>query len=197
MGVRSSALSAGRSLPPGRFLVLISVRGWVDPRSIVRLEGLAQLSNPVTSEIESVTFRLVAKCLNQLHYRVPPSLTTTGGVTMLPVILSTPRQQGGPEAGEYVIDYNTSRLRRRYVLPCGGGVEYLHRNPASRRRRRKGKSRIWDSKLWSRVPRESDPKVIALARTRCTCKRQTRPLVRESVPHQQTRNCLTAIKIWS
>jgi hypothetical protein len=26
-------------------------------------------------------------------------------------------------------------------LPCGGGVEYLHLNPASRRRRRKGKSR--------------------------------------------------------
>jgi hypothetical protein len=27
-------------------------------------------------------------------------------------------------------------------LPCGGGFEYLHRDPASRRRRRKGKSQI-------------------------------------------------------
>jgi hypothetical protein len=26
--------------------------------------------------------------------------------------------------------------------PCGGGVEYLHRDPVSRRRRRKGKSQI-------------------------------------------------------
>jgi hypothetical protein len=34
------------------------------------------------------------------------------------------------------------------VLPCGGGVEYFHRDPASRRRRRKGKSRVWDSKIW-------------------------------------------------
>jgi hypothetical protein len=38
MAVRLSALRAGRSLPPGRFLVLISVR--VDPRAIVTLEQL-------------------------------------------------------------------------------------------------------------------------------------------------------------
>jgi hypothetical protein len=43
--------------PPGRFLVLISVRGWVDSRDIVRLEGLGQLENSMTSlEIEPATF---------------------------------------------------------------------------------------------------------------------------------------------
>jgi hypothetical protein len=45
MAVRLSAPRAGRPLPPGRFLVLISVRDWVDHRGILRLE----LKNPVTS----------------------------------------------------------------------------------------------------------------------------------------------------
>jgi hypothetical protein len=39
--------------------------------------------------------------------------------------------------------------------------------------------------------------MTALARTRSNCKRQTRPLVREGASHQQTRNCVVVIKIWS
>jgi hypothetical protein len=43
MAVRLSALRAGHPLPPRRFLVHISVRDSVDPRAILRLEGLGQL----------------------------------------------------------------------------------------------------------------------------------------------------------
>jgi hypothetical protein len=48
MAVRLSALRAVCPLPPGRFLVLISATGCVDPRVIVRLEGLGQLKKSNT-----------------------------------------------------------------------------------------------------------------------------------------------------
>jgi hypothetical protein len=43
MAVRLSALRTSRPLPPGRFLVLISGRGRVNPMAIVQLKGLGQL----------------------------------------------------------------------------------------------------------------------------------------------------------
>jgi hypothetical protein len=67
--------SLTRRLPftaPERLLVLISVRGWVDPRAIVRLDGLGQLKNPVASlEIEPAVFRFVTQCLYWLRYLMP------------------------------------------------------------------------------------------------------------------------------
>jgi hypothetical protein len=56
----------------GRSLALFSVRIWVDPRTIVWLEGLGQQKIPMApSGVEPTTFQLVAQCLNQLCYCVP------------------------------------------------------------------------------------------------------------------------------
>jgi hypothetical protein len=76
-------------------------------------------------------------------------------------------------------------------------IEYVRRNPWRCRLGRPTVDCNRPNRTERRSPRDSDPRMTALARPSSNCKRQTRPVVRKSAPHQQTRNCPTVIKIWS
>jgi hypothetical protein len=71
--------------------------------------------------------------------------------------------------------FNQDSWSNEFSNPCGGGVEYLHRDPASRRRWRKGKSQIRDSKM--------DPRKTAPGKGQQYL-RKTRPLVRDGAPQK-------------
>jgi hypothetical protein len=64
MAVSLSALRAGRPLPSRKFILLISVRGCVEPRAMVRPEGLGKLK-------ESTSWRIEWKTVSRRHVMFP------------------------------------------------------------------------------------------------------------------------------
>jgi hypothetical protein len=64
--------------PAGRFFVLISVRGWVDPKVIVQLEGLGKLKKSTSLGLD-----IASQCLNQLRY---PSIFNNSNLIVMVIV---------------------------------------------------------------------------------------------------------------
>jgi hypothetical protein len=77
MKVRLSALRTGRTLTlsPGRLLVLISVRGSVNPRAVMRLDGLGQLKK--SNGLIGIRSRDITACITVSQPTMLSSVTVS------------------------------------------------------------------------------------------------------------------------
>jgi hypothetical protein len=90
---------------------------------------------------------------------------------------------------------STNWATREY--PCGGGVEYLHRDPASRRRQRKGSLKFETVKYGSESQGIRTRERLSWQGP-AACINDRPILSSERAPHkEQDRNCQTVINIWS
>jgi hypothetical protein len=127
-------------------------------------------------------------CYFHVHVSLPYFTCINNLVYLISIV---PR----PASQQCIRDGHLERQAFRANL-CGGESEYLHRSPTSHKRWR---SLIWDSKIWSWVLRDFDPRMTALARPRSNymSKLQTHPIIREDGLHQETREVTQKTKIWT
>jgi hypothetical protein len=102
MEVRLSDLRAGLPLPLRKILVLISVRGWVDPRAIVRLKGLGKLKKSTSSGLP---------CSTIFWY----GMAKPRKLQLLYLVLRTTIYSGNPKPEAEMV---TNRSLRRWYAVC-------------------------------------------------------------------------------
>jgi hypothetical protein len=112
MAARLSALGAGRPVSPRIFLVHTSVRGWVDTRAIVLLEGLGQLKKETNKFIGTWTSDLPACVVMPQPTALPraPIRATIEEIieTAFTIVFVPRRYKGTPSATSLSVEAGSS-----------------------------------------------------------------------------------------